>query len=302
MKRSPITFILALVFIVPVISSHAQYYYQNDRYYGTNLAFEIGLAAGTMNALTDLGGKKGIGKGFIKDLNIRNSKPSVGLYVTGMYKEAIGARLEVTFGNIKAYDSILKNVAPSTYGRYERNLSFRTSIRDIQLAAEIHPLFFKTYGENEAPYISPYLVAGIGVFTYSPEAQLNGRWHALQPLRTEGQGFDEYPDRKPYKLTQVNFPIGVGVKYELNSFMSARLEVVHRFLTTDYLDDVSKEQYVDPTLFYTYLSPGQAAIAEQLSNRSGASFKGIQRGDPKDNDSFFTVHVKVGIAIRSARR
>jgi hypothetical protein len=263
---------------------------------------EIGLAAGVMNAMTDLGGKKGIGKNFIKDLTPKTIKPSFGIYAIVMYKEAIGIRLEGTFGSVKSYDSILKKVAPTTFGRYERNLSFRSTIRDIQLAAEVHPLFFKHYDEDEAPYWSPYMVAGIGFFTFNPEAQLDGRWYALQPLNTEGQGFAEYPDRKPYKLTQVNFPVGIGVKYELNSFMNARLEVIHRFLMTDYLDDVSEKDYADPALFYNYLSPTRAAVAERLSNRSGSFFKGLQRGDPKDNDSFFTIHLKVGIAIRTARR
>ncbi|HEY6502568.1 MAG TPA: hypothetical protein VIZ28_01215 [Chitinophagaceae bacterium] len=301
MRRS-MALLLLSKFIVLAFSSHAQYYYHNDRYYGTEVALEVGGSVGIMNALTDLGGKKGIGKGFIKDLNLNTSKFSFGIYALVMYKEAIGVRLEGTFGNVQAYDSILKDVASSTYGRYERSLSFKSSITDIQLSAEVHPLFFKTFGENEAPYWSPYLVAGIGLFTFNPEAQLDGRWHALQPLRTEGQGFAEYPDRKSYKLTQVNFPVGIGVRYEINSFLNARLEVVHRFLMTDYLDDVSEETYIDPALFYNYLSPTQASVAERLSNRSGAFYKDGQRGDPKDNDSFFSVQLKIGVAIRSARR
>ncbi|MEI9908535.1 MAG: hypothetical protein WDO71_02020 [Bacteroidota bacterium] len=276
-------------------------YYHNDKYYGNNLALELGGSFGIMNALTDLGGKKGIGKGTIKDLNMKVSKPSFSLYAMVVYKEAIGVRLEGTFGSIQSYDSILKKVAPTTFGRYERNLSFRSSITDIQLAAEIHPLFFKTYDEGEAPFFSPYLVAGIGFFSFNPEAKLNGRWYALQPLHTEGQGFAEYPDRKPYKLTQVNIPLGIGLRYEVTSSLSARLEVVHRILFTDYLDDVSKNN-IDPALFYNYLSPTQAAIAEQLADRRTAVPKNEQRGDPKDKDSFFTIQLKIGIAIRTDRR
>lgn len=301
MKRS-LAAIISSLLIVHAIPSGAQYYYQNDRYFGTNVNLELGISAGIMNCLTDVGGKKGIGKGFIKDLTMKTSKPSFSIYAIAMYKEAIGARLEFTFGNVQAYDSILKKVASSTFGRYERNLSFRSSIRDIQLAAEIHPLFFKNYGEDEAPYWSPYVVAGIGFFTFNPEAELNGRWYALQPLRTEGQGFAEYPDRKPYKLSQVNFPVGIGVKYEVNGYLSARFEIVHRFLTTDYLDDASYKDYVDPTLFANYLSAGQAGIAAQLSYRATDPPKVNQRGDPSDKDAFFTVHLKLGIAIRSARR
>jgi hypothetical protein len=293
---------LLFLFIIQAYSSDAQYYYQNKKYFGSQVAVELGGSVGIMNALTDLGGKKGIGKGFIKDLNLQNSKLSFSLYALAMYKEAIGARLEVTFGNIQGYDSILKKVAPTTFLRYERNLSFRTSIRDIQLVGEVHPLFFRNFGENEAPYWSPYFVVGIGFFTFSPEAQLDGRWYALQPLHTEGQGFAEYPDRKPYKLTQVNIPVGVGIKYELNDFLNARFEIVHRFLMTDYLDDVSQDAYVDPSLFYNYLTPAQAAIAERLSNRSGAFYKDRKRGDPTDKDAFFTVQLKIGVMLRGGQR
>ncbi len=35
-------------------------------------------------------------------------------------------------------------------------------------------------------------------------------------------------------------PIGVGVKYALNERMNLGFEVVYRYTTTDYLDDVSK--------------------------------------------------------------
>jgi hypothetical protein len=300
MKRSLVPG-LVFWFLAQSFSSHAQYYYQNSKYFGSDVAVELGGSAGIMNALTDIGGKKGIGKGFIKDLTFKTTKPSFSIYALAMYKEAFAVRFEATFGNIEAYDSILRKVAPSTFLRYERNLSFRTRIMDFQLAAEVHPLFFRNFAENEAPYWSPYFVAGIGLFNFSPEAELDGRWHALQPLRTEGQGFAEYPDREPYKLTQINIPIGIGVKYEINDFLNARFEIVHRFLMTDYLDDVSEDAYADPALFANYLNPVQAAIAERLSNRSGAFYKDRKRGDPKDNDAFFTVQLKIGVLIRSGQ-
>ncbi|MDP4263482.1 MAG: hypothetical protein Q8941_13225 [Bacteroidota bacterium] len=293
--------VLACLYLFQPVISEAQYYYYNDKYYGSDIVFEAGVSAGIMNSLTDIGGKKGIGKGFIKDLNMNFTKPSFSIYGIAMYRDAIGVRLEGTFGGIRSNDSILKSVAPSTFGRYERNLSFRSKITDVQLAAEVHPLFFKHYDEGEAPYWSPYLVAGIGFFSFNPEANLNGHWYALQPLHTEGQGFAEYPDRKPYKLTQINVPLGIGVKYELGTFLNARLEIVHRILFTDYLDDVSNVDYIDPALFNAYLSPAQASIARQLYDRRISS-KNNQRGNPKNNDSYFTIQLKIGMTLRTARR
>jgi hypothetical protein len=300
MKRLYVPVVVCLC-VFQALTAGAQYYYYNDKFWNTDMVFEFGGSAGIMNSLTDIGGRKGTGKKFVKDLNMKMTKPSFSLYVIGMYKEAFGVRFEATFGSVQSYDSILKKVGPSTFGRYERNQSFKSNITDFQLAVEVHPLFFKTYEEGKAPYISPYVVAGIGLFSFNPQAKLNNQWHALQPLHTEGQGFAEYPDREPYKLTQINLPVGLGVKYEVTSTINARLEFLYRFLFTDYLDDVSNVDYIDPALFSNYLSPTQASTAQQLYDRRISTVKNNQRGDPKDNDAFFTIQLKVGIALRSAR-
>ena len=104
------------------------------------------------------------------------------------------------------------------------------------------------YDDEEPPRLSPYVVAGAGVYSFDPQAKLNGQWYSLQPLHLEGQGFAEYPDRKTYQLTQLNLIGGLGLKYEINSLFNARLEFAHRFLFTDYLDDASEIDYIDPTL------------------------------------------------------
>lgn len=302
-KRSFVRVFIVCIYLFLTGSAGAQYYYHNDKYYSSDLVLEAGGSIGIMNAFTDLGGKKGPGKGFIKDMNLKNSKPSFSLYTVLMYRDAIGFRLEGTFGNVGAYDSILKD---SKEPRYRRNLSFRSKIADFQLSAEIHPLFFKWYDEGEAPYWSPYLVAGIGFFSFNPQASLDGRWYNLQPLHLEGQGFEEYPDRKPYKLNQFNIPLGIGIKYEAGPSLNVRLEMLYRILSTDYLDDVS-QPYIDPGLFSKYLQPNQAAIARRLHSRSqeldpaNIQKSGSIRGGPDKNDAFFTIQLKVGIAIRARR-
>lgn len=294
---------MACIFSLMTVLAGAQYYYHNDKYYSGDLILEAGGSIGLMNSMTDIGGRKGIGKGFIKDLTFKTSKPSFSIYTILMYRDAIGFRLEGTFGRIGSYDSILKSTSEP---RYQRNLSFRSKITDIQLAAEIHPLFFKWYDEDQAPYFSPYIVAGIGFFSFNPQANLDGRWHDLQPLRLEGQGFAEYPDRHPYKLTQFNIPLGMGVKYEAGPSLNVRLEAVCRILSTDYLDDVSKT-YVDPSLFTNYLPSNQAAIAQRLYSRTQEKDPsyivepGTQRGFPENNDAFFTIQLKVGLTIHSRR-
>jgi hypothetical protein len=145
---------------------------------------------------------------------------------------------------------------------------------------------------------------GIGVFSFNPLAKLNGNWIELQPLSTEGQGFAEYPNRKVYKLTQINFPVGGGLKYELSPRVNLRLEAISRILTTDYLDDLST-RYVNPALFAKYFSGVQLANALALNDRRSKfnseypinPVGGQLRGNPTDNDAYFTFNLKVGMTF-----
>jgi hypothetical protein len=282
----------------------AQYYFYNDQYFGSTIIIEAGSSAGIMNSLTDLGGRKGIGKKFIKDLNWKVSRPSYSIYIAALYKEAIGLRLEGTTGSIVSYDSLLKNSDPNLGERYGRNLSFQSSITDFQLGLEIHPLFFKRYEENETPFLSPYLIAGIGYYAFNPQAGLDGRLYALHPLRLEGQGFAEYPDHKPYRLRQWNMPVGVAIKYEMSALLQVRLEIVHRILFTDYLDDVSTT-YIDGSLFTNYLPGRLASIALALHRRMKELqpaynvTDGMKRGNSSDNDAFFSIQLKIGWVFRN---
>lgn len=285
----------------------AQNYYYNEKYFESAVVFELGGTFGVMNSLTDLGGKKGIGKNFIKDLRWKTARPSFGTYIAANYLDKIILRLEGTFGQVVGYDSILKPVASTTTGRYERNLSFKSKISEVQLAIEVHPLMFRDFEDEDPPLFSPYAVAGVGLFSFDPQAKLNGQWYSLQPLHLEGQGFKEYPDRPNYQLRQVNICAGLGLKYQVSPLLNARLEFVHRILNTDYLDDASTG-YIDPALFYNYLPANKAAIAQQLYDRKkelppfDASGVYDQRGDPRDNDAYFTIQFKVGMTIGRQRR
>jgi hypothetical protein len=293
----------ALVFILT--NCTGQYFFYNDKYFNSDIDIEFGVSGGMMNALTDLGGKKGLGKGFIKDLNGKNFQASGGIFMSGLYQQKIGLRLEATFGSVKAYDSILSGKTGVEKNRYDRNLSFKSPITEFSAMAEIYPLeIFRKDGdftESEPPTLMPYILAGVGFYSFRPQAKLNGVWVGLQPLRTEGQGFSQYPEVKKYELSQINVPVGIGVKYELGPLLTARFELVHRFLSTDYLDDVSGT-YIDPTLFNSYLNPAQAALAQQLHNRSynttpGFSGPGGLRGDKKDKDAYFSFNFKLGLNL-----
>ena len=308
MKRITLFVFVVACMLLPglVPKASAQYYYYDKFSYDNPITFELGGSLGIMNCLTDLGGKKGIGKRFIKDLNLGNTQFNGSIYLCATYHYAYALRLEGTFGRVKAYDSILASVAASTSGRYERNLSFQSRITEISLIAEFHPLFIFINWEGrdeEPPRISPYLAVGIGYYSFNPQAKIGNRLVDLQPLSTEGEGFAEYTDRPVYKLHQVNVPVGIGVKYEASALFNIRLEFLHRILFTDYLDDVST-RYIDPTLFSTYFTGQQRdnAIALNSNYRLDPPHNfnhnaGGIRGNPKNNDAYFTFNLKVGLTF-----
>lgn len=300
--------LLSIVVLCFTNRAVAQYYFYNDSYYDTPLMFELGGSIGAMNCLTDIGGKKGIGGKFTKDVNFGNTDMTGGIYISALYKSAIGLRLEANFGKLSAYDSVLKGVTDVARARYNRNLSFRTNITEVALVAEFHPLFvFIDWGSRDdyPPRLSPYLLGGVSYFNFNPQAKLNNRWIDLQPLSTEGQGFAEYPDRKPYKLNGLAIPFGAGVKYELSSLFNVRLEFMYRATDTDYIDDVSTT-YIDKNLYANYFTGNKLVNAVLLSDRNLGEYPpqtlpGKKRGNSKDNDNYFSANLKIGIAIGRER-
>ncbi len=309
MKKITFLTVTILLFLMPLQRAFAQYYFYDNNHYNPDIMFEFGASVGAMNCLTDVGGRKGLGKRFVKDLNLGNNQLNGSIYFTTTYKEAVALRIEGTFGNVKAYDSILKAVQETT-PRYNRNLSFSSKISEISIVGEFYPMFiFINWAErdDDPPSFSPYLLAGVGYYSFNPQTILNGRTVDLQPLSTEGQGFTEYPDRQPYKLKQINFPVGIGMKYELSSNFNLRAEFMYRILTTDYLDDLST-RYVSPSLFSKYFSGNQLADALALSDRRFSDPKyprnpagGQIRGNPKNNDAYFSFNLKLGILFGRKR-
>lgn len=273
-----------------------------------NSKYEISFGVGPMFFLGDLGGSAGIGRPFIKDLDFPMTKVGISIYGSYYPSEWLGLRLALNQGTLAASDAQAPNKGGDEVDRLQRNLSFKSSVTEIYAAAEIYPtVFFEQYDGLFGKF-RPYGVIGAGLFRFNPKAQdVNGEWVALQPLRLEGQGMAEYPDRKPYKLIQAEIPMGFGFKYYLKDNMYIGLEVLHRQTFTDYIDDVSTG-YIDPAYFNQYLSAGDAAKARRLYYRgtyqSAVSNPGniqtFQRGDPTENDAFFSTFVRFGWRLNGA--
>jgi hypothetical protein len=274
--------------------------------------FEGGITVAPMGFLGDLGGHAGKGTSFLKDYNLNTTKLSFGAYVTAHPSEWLGIRFALNYGNVAGNDANVTSKGGDEDSRKNRNLDFRSSIVEGFLAAEVYPtVFFENDPTDVQGRLRPYGILGIGVFHFNPQGTYTDpsgvtNWVNLRPLRTEGEGFAEYPERKEYALTQINIPMGIGIKYYFSENLNVSFEIVHRKTFTDYIDDVSTT-FVDPSLFSKYLSPAQAAIASQMSNKSplrntpNSGFDvGDKRGDPTQNDAYFTAGFKIGIRLGSS--
>ena len=273
-----------------------------------NGKIEVGLGIGPSFFLGDLGGAPGKGKTFIKDVDIPLTKLMKGVYVNFYPVEWLGFRLAANIGQLEGQDSLTDNKGGHERFRKQRNLGFKSNIMEAYAAFEFYPTVFLEKYDGLQHKIRPYGLGGVGVFHFNPKGQYiepngNKKWVELKPLRLEGQGMAEYPDRKEYSLTQLELVMGGGVKYYLKENMYVGFEILHRKTFTDYIDDVSK-QYINPALFSTYLAPEQAVQARQLMYRENIynpavsrPYINTQRGDPKENDAFFSGLIRFGWRI-----
>lgn len=262
--------------------------------------FEAGLTVGPSNFLGDLGGNMGRGTTFLKDNNIQMTKLTFGGFVSYHPNELLAFRFALNFGSLEGDDAIIKPKGGLEEARKTRNSNFRSKFSEALFLAELYPTIFLEEDPNDNyKKFRPYVVAGFGAFRYNPEGfdPVSNQWVALKPLRTEGQGFAEFPERKEYKLTQMNLPLGIGLKYFLSDNVNLSFEIIHRKTFTDYIDDVSTN-YIDPALFATYLTPNQAQIAARMANKSSGVYgPGMKRGTPSNNDAYYSAGFKLGIRL-----
>ena len=272
---------------------------------------ELGLGLGPSFFLGDLGGIRGTGKTFVKDVNFPFTKLMKGIYLNYYPAEWLGFRLAGNIGKLEGDDAAIKTNGKDEYERKKRNLKFQSSLSEVYFAMELYPTVFLEQFDGLLYKFRPYGIVGIGMFHFNPKGEYidpsgNSSWVPLQPLRLEGQGMSQYPDRKEYKLTQMNIPMGFGVKYYIKENMFVGLEILHRKTFTDYIDDVSTK-YINPTLFSQYLSAQDAAIARQLMYRENflpayrpRNYVNQQRGDPTENDAYFSGMIRLGWRLNGA--
>lgn len=272
----------------------------------------MGIGIGPSFFLGDLGGSHGTGKAFIKDLDIPMTKLAKGFYFNIYPAEWLGIRIGVNKSHLEGSDDQVNLNGGREYSRWRRNQYFQSEVIEAYLGVELYPTVMIEKYDGLQGKIRPYGIAGIGAFHFNPKGyyypnpndEKSKKLVELKPLRLEGQGMAEYPDRKEYKLTQLMIPMGAGFKYYFKENIYMGIEVLHRKTFTDYIDDVSTK-YIDPINFQKYLPSADVPIATQLYNREpfrniSRPTTGRQRGDPKEMDSYFSTTIRMGWRINGS--
>jgi hypothetical protein len=238
--------------------------------------FELGVFGGVSNYQGDLAPFA---------FNPTETHLASGLFVKYNFNKYFSLKTSYYRGTISGDDSHYDQPF-----RVKRNLHFRSELNEFSLFGEMNITGFQPHKHKNL--LSPYIFAGIGFFHFNPKAEYEGNWIELQPLGTEGQGTSAYPDRKPYALTQLCVPLGVGFKGNITRKWNLGVEFGWRKTFTDYLDDVS-DTYVDKEI----LLAENGVLSWELSNRSDEINDGVEwlkddnylRGDPINKDWYFFV-------------
>lgn len=194
----------------------------------------------------------------------------------------VGLRFGISYTALSAADSLSRIPA-----KIERNLSFNSNLLEFHGGFEFNLLPI----EKDRNKFTPYAFFGIAVFRFNPYTYgSQGQQVYLRPLGTEGQNIPDYPDRREYKLVNVAFPVGAGLKVFLGKTFMITPEIGFRYTNTDYLDDVSKS-YVNMQTLREYR--GQEAADYSFRTDELQGWDGnypdyrYQRGDSKTNDLYW---------------
>lgn len=201
--------------------------------------------------------------------------PNVTLGLAYRLSEHISVRGELRGYKVSADQKYSKN--------FSNNLSFRTTNPDLFVGVQAD-----LFRMSRQALINPYLVLGGGVTYLRPQANLDGTWYSLAPLRTEGKKYNRLP---------FFYSGGLGLLVRITDRWSAGLELSNNFLLSDYLDDVS-DKYPNPDLL-------PSDLARRLSDRTTelpggqARLAGDIRGNPDSKDSYLFFNVRAQYLLGS---
>jgi len=295
-------YFLLLFLVITLGSSYAQNY-------------EFGIKIGTTHYMGDL---------TETNIKLRQTKFGAGVLFRYNIWSRVNFKANLSYGSISGADSLKPGyydpVNNTFYGKWAkyRNLSFKSHIFDASLEVELN--LKPNQGGHRKNYWTPYLLGGMAIFNFNPQAKYNGKWYDLQPLCTEGQETASPHAQKKYKLTQLAIPYGIGIKYSFRRPLTSDrinfdlwnigVELSSRKTFTDHLDDVGgyypdydilrASRGVDGSIAVA-LSDRQAEALAPLENPVEAVLKretGSLRGNPEKMDQYMFIGITITKTFR----
>jgi hypothetical protein len=293
MLRTPTRSVLLIALLACIYADNASaQYFRQSSYWKTHRQ-ELSFGFGISNFLGELGGRNEIGAPFVWDLELSQTRPAASFSYRYHIARKQALRLGFSYGVMAGND----NLTAEPF-RMNRNLNFKSDLFELQLVYELH-LYREELGHvydlrgvkgTKSSRVGLYFFAGVGVFNFNPQAQLNNAWVDLKPLGTEGQGLPGGAEE--YSTTQVCIPMGFGLRKALNKQWSVGIELQYTKTFTDYIDDVSGVYYygadpLNPDDVRTPSSELAGFLADPSLNLiAGQTTRGQQRGDPDDLDAY----------------
>ena len=289
MKFSRRFLYIVLLFVAVLVTPFREIKSQNS---------EIGACVGTMFYLGDLNQTK------LFELNLKDKSLNQ-LHIAGgfMYRYNISPRFA-----FKA-DFLFGKVSSTDVGTDMANRNFNFFSPITEFSAEIELNFFELYNTTGKNRFSPYIFAGITLFSFNPQTSYNDEIYELHSLGTEGQGLEGGP--KPYSLTSAAIPFGIGIKATIGRYFAIGAEWGMRWTFTDYLDDVGGRYYDNDALRANYgnlvadLADRSPEILDVEGNPLPRHVEGHARGNETTNDAYsfacITLTVKFGNEDRACR-
>ena len=94
---------------------------------------EIGIGLGSSHLLGDFGGGLGEGTLFIKDLDLKSTKPSSSLFYRYSFAKVLAVRGQLTYAGLASND-----LYSGDESRFNRGLNSTAGILDLSAQLEIH--------------------------------------------------------------------------------------------------------------------------------------------------------------------
>ena len=178
---------------------------------------------------------------------------SNGGFYKKQYNDYAGFRLNYEKIQLGNYDSASKN----TYAK-SRSLFFSRQFHDISLMGEFY--FTRFLPGNKAYRFTPYLGIGLGYLFASDTGQKN-----VLLFSTEKNGY-------------FNFPIQLGLKYNITNRWNIYCEAMYRFVNSDELDFIADGQLYSKSLGTSaiYYQGSRSGKDQFFSAKAGISFNLIK--------------------------